>query len=194
MFFKKKHTTIHFTDIELLEKYKTSGDSVYFGEFFKRYTHLVLGVCLKYLHDEEASKDAVMQIFEKLLQDISKQSITNFKNWLYTVSKNHCLMELRKKKNIVPLDGFEESEETSVEFELNLHLIQREEELIYLQEAMSALNEEQRICIELFYIQEKCYKEVAELTGYSMNQVKSNIQNGKRNLKNHFLQHHGKKN
>jgi RNA polymerase sigma factor (sigma-70 family) len=60
---------------------------------------------------------------------------------------------------------------------------EKEINLSNLNEALKSLAEKQRICVELFYLQEKSYNEVAEITGFTMNEVKSFIQNGKRNLK-----------
>jgi RNA polymerase sigma factor (sigma-70 family) len=172
-------------DTDLLQLYKSSSDTQLIGELYKRYTHLVFGLCLKYLKNEEDSKDAVMQIFEKLLDDLKKHEVNNFKSWLYSVSRNYCLMQLRKTKTEVPADEYvinnyqgelmENDEELHHDF-VNLHPNK-------LKEALTALNEEQRKCVELFYLEEKSYKEVAELTGYSLVKVKSYIQNGKRNLK-----------
>jgi len=57
-----------------------------------------------------------------------------------------------------------------------------------LPNAISNLNTEQRLCINLFYLKEKCYEEISMQTGYSLKQVKSYIQNGKRNLKIYLSQ------
>jgi len=157
------------------------------GILFKRYKHLVYGVCMKYLKDEDESKDAVMQIFEKLISDLKKHNIEYFKAWLHTVSKNHCLMLIRKNKSKYreSIDGTEVSLEV-VEMNSLLHpenSLEKESSLQHLESAIRELNEEQRKCVELFYLEEKSYQQVSELTGYNMLQVKSFIQNGKRNLK-----------
>ena len=169
---------------------------------FRRYTHLVFGVCMKYLKDEDAAKDGVMQIFEKLLTDLHRHNVDNFKGWLYMVAKNHCLMYFRSKKIHVELprelseDNSEEAVtplsfgrgargEGTVELTSNLHHNgdDKEKQLTLMESAIKELNPGQKICIELFYLQERSYEEVAKMTGYTMNEVKSYIQNGKRNLK-----------
>ena len=58
--------------------------------------------------------------------------------------------------------------------------------LHYLKEGIGELKDEQRECIELFYLKECSYAEVASMTGFSLKEVKSHIQNGKRNLKNYI--------
>jgi RNA polymerase sigma-70 factor (ECF subfamily) len=176
------------TDNELIAAYKKKGDNALVGELYKRYSHLVYGVCLKYLKNEDESKDAVLQIFENLLSDLKKHDIANFKSWLHSVARNHCLMFLRKQqtqqKRVNEYEATYQHEET---FAAPFSVHDKEEKevaLTKLEEAMTHLKEEQRVCIELFFLQEKCYNEVAEITGYEIKKVKSYIQNGKRNLAN----------
>ncbi len=142
---------------------------------------------MKYLKNEDDSKDAVMQIFEKLLIDLKKHDVQNFKSWLHTVAKNYSLMQLRKKNPEIPL-----TENIVVEKEVFVHrdeAHQLEEQLTLMEEAIKHLKDEQKTCVELFYLKEKCYQEISEQTGFSMNEVKSFIQNGKRNLKIYMEKH-----
>lgn len=185
LFFKNKNISKQ-PDNELIAEYKGKGDNAVVGELFKRYSHLTYGVCLKYFKDEEQSKDAVLEIFEQLLVDLLKHDVVNFKSWLHSVARNYCLMALRKEQSLLKraneyeyaLHEADNYEQSSVTNEKE----QQEAQLTDLEKALAELKEEQRICIELFFLKEKCYEEVAELTGFTMNQVKSYIQNGKRNL------------
>lgn len=183
MFFTRKNTS-KLSDLELVSEYQKDNDTKYVGELFNRYAHLVLGVCLKYFKDSDKSQDALMQIFEKLIDDLKRQDIQNFKSWLHVVSKNYCLMQLRKKDRLhLNGEAFETAERT-LEATNDLDEIElKEKELSHLEEAIEQLNPEQRNCIKLFYIERKCYTEVSENTGFTQKQVKSYIQNGKRNLK-----------
>lgn len=170
------------TDNELIDQYKKSGDLTILGELYRRYMTLVYGVCLKYLKDREESRDAVMQIFEKLITIVRDHDISHFKSWLYVTSRNYCLMQLRSRKG-------RQYEEISTQFMESDSLAHLEEEpeiesnLSKLEQCIEQLVAEQKHCITLFYIQQKCYKEVAALTGFDDSKVKSYIQNGKRNLK-----------
>jgi len=171
------------SDAALLHQYKSTGSLDVLGALYNRYMHLVYGVCLNYFKEEEASKDAVMQIFEELILKLKIHEVQNFKSWLHVLTRNHCLMALRKlsKNNTVSID------DTFVENTEFVHLDiddTKEKQLTIMEKCMETLTEEQRKSVDLFYLQEKCYKEVAELTGYEMLKVKSYIQNGKRNLKN----------
>lgn len=171
-----------YDDLSLIAQYKKTGNLETLGLLYNRYMHLVYGVCLNYLKDEEASKDAVMQIFEELVLKLKVHEVQNFKSWLHVLTRNHCLMALRKlaKNNTVSID------DVFVENEEFVHLDiedTKEKQLTVMEKCMEALPAEQKISVELFYLQEKCYKDVAEITGFEMVKVKSYIQNGKRNLK-----------
>lgn len=181
-FIKNHHKINEKNDTELILQYKSSGDLEVLGALYNRYMHLVFGVCLNYLKDEEQSKDAVMQIFEELVVKLRIHEVQNFKSWLHVLARNYCLMAIRKssKNNTVSL------EETFVENSEFVHLDiddTKEQQLTVMEKCMETLPDEQRVSVDLFYLQEKCYKEVAEITGYEMLKVKSYIQNGKRNLK-----------
>jgi len=175
------------SDDELIGKYKKTGDNSFVGELYKRYTHFVFCVCLKYFKNEDDSKEAVMQIFEKLLADLKTHNIEKFKPWLHVVTRNHCRLALRSEKYRQKFeDGYKNHQE--VFMENNNHLYPDSEDdteikLELLGDAIKQLNNEQRKCIELFYLQDKSYNDVAEITGYDLLKVKSYIQNGKRNLK-----------
>ncbi len=174
-------------DLELIEAYQSSQDKSYIGVLFQRYLHLVYGVCMKYFKNEDESKDAVMNIFEKLITDLNKHKIQNFKGWLHIVSKNHCLMELRKKPKLISGQDYhfvESNEYAHPAGENSEPSILKEQSLNNLEKSIEKLDSSQRICIELFYLKQLSYVEVAEQTGFNMNQVKSYLQNGKRNLKN----------
>ncbi len=176
------------TDDYLLQNYRKTGSLDILGELYKQYSHLVFGVCLKYLQNREDAKDAVMQIFEKLITDIPKNDIDNFKSWLYVVSKNFCLMQLRSEKTKTEqVKKFHIEQEVFMESEQVLHPIDEEHqtELVSaaLQECIKQLKNEQKKCIQLFYLEEKCYKEISDLLHLEEKKVKSYLQNGKRNLK-----------
>jgi RNA polymerase sigma factor (sigma-70 family) len=177
-----------YDDLELVAQYKQTQDNALVGELFQRYTHLIFGVCMKYLKDEDEAQDASMQIFEKLLTDLKKHEIQQFKGWLHMVCKNYCLMQLRAGAS--KLRRTKEMQKDLVAFmesppEMHLTVENTKEvQLTFMEECLQGLNNEQKICVELFFLQEKSYQEVTEMTSYTMNNVKSYIQNGKRNLKN----------
>ncbi len=176
------------SDLELVTSYKQTSDKTYIGELFERYSRFVFLVSIKYFKDEEKAKDASMQIFEKLFTDLKKHKVQNFKSWLYMVTKNHCLIQIRGEKHRAVYENeIKKDHNNYMEYGNYLYLDkekEKEKSLNDLEDAVLILSEEQRICIELFYLKEKCYDEVSEITGYNLKQVKSYIQNGKRNLKN----------
>jgi RNA polymerase sigma-70 factor (ECF subfamily) len=171
-----------YTDAELVALYKDSGDLQVLAELYQRYMDLVYGVCLKYFKDADQSKDGVMQIFEELIEKLKKHDIEYFKSWLYQVSKNYCLMQLRAPKNFKTI----EIAESLMQNEENVHLngvLEKEENLQRLEYCLATLSEDQRRAVQLFYLDGKCYNEIVELMGQEWNQVRSFIQNGRRNLK-----------
>jgi RNA polymerase sigma-70 factor (ECF subfamily) len=180
--FLKNITQTGLADKELISRYKSTSDLRTLGDLYQRYMELVYGVCMKYLQDSEKAKDAVMQIFEELVLKLKKHEVENFKSWLYQLAKNHCLMQLRTPRNLKTV----EIPESLMQSEENVHLngvLEKEENFKKLELCLGTLSEEQRKVVQLFYLDGRCYNEIAELTGMDWNQVRSLIQNGRRNLK-----------
>lgn len=169
------------TDEELLLEYRQKGTMEIVGRLFMRYSALVYGVCLKYLKDREEARDASMQVFEKLPTLLSRHDIQYFKGWLYTTVRNHCLMMLRSRKNHFAQDLPDYVMEISYPMHQDNEFA--EENLEALEDCLAKLVAGQQQCVRLFYLEQKCYAEVAEITGYTVKAVKSHIQNGRRNLK-----------
>jgi len=171
------------TDRELVLSYQQNDDTAIIGELYKRYSHLVFGVCLKYLKNKEESQDAVIRIFEKLMTDLRTNDVLQFRGWLHTVTRNHCLMHLRKYQKIQHREKDIAAVEHSLAYEPDDEKEQTEKQLTEMEAAMELLKPAQKQCLELFYLQGKCYQDVADITGFELKKVKSYIQNGKRNLK-----------
>lgn len=170
------------TDAELVARFKHSRDMDVAGQLFQRYIDLVYGVCLKYLKQPENAQDSVISIFEEIVVKLHKHEVDNFKGWLYTLAKNHCLMRLRSEKKKITVNFDVEL----VQSEENVHLngeLDKEENFRKLDLCLGQLQQEQRKVIELFYLEGKCYKNITEITGLDWNKVRSHIQNGRRNLK-----------
>ncbi len=172
-----KHT--HLTDQEILKHFYADHNNEWLGSLLERYTMLLYGVCMKYLKNPEEARDAVQQIFLKAITELHKYEVSYFSSWLYMISKNHCLMTLRNRRRAVPVDKVGEP---TLEI-IDPDPLQSEKLLMELEEALKHLNREQKICIRMFYLEKKSYQAVAAETGFSLLQVKSYIQNGKRNLR-----------
>ncbi len=184
MFFKNLRKSKPTTDAEYLAAYRTTGNLEILGQLYEPYMEMVFAICYKYLRDEAESKDAVMNIFEELVEKLRQHTIENFRSWLHSVARNHCLMAIRAEKY-----QFQEiSEENFVENEPFEHQFDDEhfeldQNLSKMTDCLETLSVEQKTSISLFYLQEKCCQEITEMTGFELNKVKSYIQNGKRNLK-----------
>lgn len=180
--FLKNISPSSLTDKELVALYKQSEDLAVLGELYQRYMELVYGVCLKYFKETEKAKDSVMLIFEELVSKLKKHEVDHFRAWLHQLAKNHCLMQLRTPRNLKTVEFNTEI----VQSEENVHLngeLEKEENFERLEYCLTTLTSEQQQAIRLFYLENKCYNEIVEITGYDWNQVRSFIQNGRRNLK-----------
>jgi RNA polymerase sigma factor (sigma-70 family) len=177
-----KETLAHIEDKELLDKFYSDGNNRWLGILLQRYTMLLLGVCMKYLKDEEEAKDAVQQIFLKAITELPKYKVDYFKSWLYMIAKNLCLMKIRERHGRIPME-LTDALGTGIEAADRSELLEKDKTLLSIEEGLLELNEEQKRCVILFYLQKKSYQEITDITGFNLSQVKSYIQNGKRNLK-----------
>lgn len=169
------------SDAELVQSYRINQQQDVLAQLFLRYHDLIYGTCIKYLADQEAAKDAAMSIYEELVEKLKAHQVENFKSWLYVVTRNHCLMILRKQKvRHIELQSDDMQSEDFWHLD-NVH--QKELRLQALEQCMEHLNNDQKQTVHLFYIENRCYKEICEVTGYDWNKVRSLIQNGRRNLK-----------
>ena len=172
----------HITDSELLEEFYATRNNELLGVLLQRYTLLLLGVCMKYLKNEDEAKDSVQQVFLKAITELQKYKVEYFKSWIYMVAKNHCLMILRDRQGKLPVELTDKTAVAIDETDKSV-FIQHDVTLELMSDSLKELNKEQQQCVTLFYLQKKSYQEISDQTGYTMMQVKSHIQNGKRNLK-----------
>lgn len=168
------------SDQELLDRFTTDRDPAWLGILFPRYTVLLYGVCMKYLRDSDEARDAVQQVFLKAFLELEKYPVTYFRSWIYQVARNYCLMELRKKNPNLQRDWVDVADESS---DARVELEEKEMQLQHMENALTQLQSDQRQCLIWFYLEKNTYQQVADRGGYSLMQVKSHIQNGKRNLR-----------
>lgn len=182
MAFIKNISSNGLSDNELLTTYKQNGDVAVLGDLYQRYMDLVYGVCLKYYKEPETAKDAVMQIFEELVEKLKKHEVDNFKGWLHQVAKNHCLMQLRKTQKVKTVEFNTELMQSGENMHLD-SILEKEENFKKLAGCMESLTGDQETAIRLFYLDGKSYNEIVAISGIEWNAVRSLIQNGRRNLK-----------
>ena len=173
----------HISDQELLERFYADQDKEWLGLLLERYTLLLLGVCMKYLKNEDEARDSVQQVFLKVIQELEKYKVEYFKSWLYMVAKNHCLMILRDRQGKTPAELTERFIAVPAEEQGKDDLMLHDLTLEIMEQSIQELNQEQQQCVTLFYLEKKSYQQISEETGFTLMQVKSYIQNGKRNLK-----------
>lgn len=179
---KNRGTYQALSDEQLVDLYR-SRDQGALGEIHRRYAPMLLGVCLKYMSSRAQAKDACAEVFEQLITKLKTHDVQALRPWLYVLCRNHCLMQLRKLK--VRPDSIRADYHEAVADDFSLRLKeQKERRLNALEEVMALLPTAQRECVRLFYLDQRPYKEIAQTTDYSLKEVKSHIQNGKRQLKN----------
>ena len=171
------------TDRELLNRYYTDGDNGWLGILLERYTLMLLGVCMKYMKQEDEAKDCVQQVFVKIITELPKYKVEYFSSWMYAIARNHCLMKLRDRHVHAPstlrdnmLSSWDDEDGKTTHLE-------KDRRLELLSESLEELGKEQKGCVISFYLEKRSYQEIADNTGFTLMQVKSHIQNGKRNLK-----------
>lgn len=200
MFFRRSRPApaAELPDAELLRRYHAQGDVQDLGALYERHMPAVLAICRRYLRDEEDAKDAVMQLFEQLVEKLRRHEVETFAPWLHATARNHCLMVLRARQRAGPAAGgalvVHFPDAAGMESAAARHLVAddaeetdlHEQQLQLMEHALAELPPGQRRCVELFYLEKKCYRDIADLTGFDLNAVKSHIQNGKRNLRRHL--------
>lgn len=184
MFKNKKYRK--YSDEELVVKIQQEQDMYCIGIFYERYGHLVFGLALKYLKNRNDAEDLTSHVFENLFKKLQKHTVQHFKSWLYMLSKNECLMILRKQSP----QGDYDSAFIQGEHSDEIGTVEKEMKLELLEEKISLLKDEQQQCVRLFFLEEKSYQQVSNELNLPLNKVKSAIQNGKRNLKILLEQHH----
>lgn len=170
------------SDDELLKAYQQNLQESALATLYLRYADLLYGVCLKYLKDSDASQDAVMMIYAEIVEKLKHHSVENFKGWVYVVAKNHCLMQLRKSKKTITVE-FQPQFVQNEDFTHLDDVLCKENDFLILEKCMQILQQEQQQAINLFYLQNKCYNDIAKEMQMDWNKIRSLIQNGRRNLK-----------
>lgn len=157
------------------------------AELYGRYVHLVSTLAHSILKQQHLAEDAVNDVFEIIAQDLKTTQVNNFSSWLYSVTKFHCLKLKKKQQKEFAQEDMSQQEATddaisNLEMELKL-----QKRIALMQSSLGEIKEHQKTCIELFYLKGMSYHDISDQTGFSVKEVKSYIQNGKRNLKNVML-------
>lgn len=176
MFLRRKASRVR-TDEELVQLLREGHRSA-LGDLWDRYAELLYGVGMKYLKDTEQSKDEVVELFAGLPTLVSKHAIERFRPWLHTVMRNRCLHVLRKQH-----PGRELPEELMEADKSDEERLLHEATLSQLERAIAQLNDDQQRCVRSFHLEGLSYQQVADRTGFTVERVRSHLQNGRRNLR-----------
>ncbi len=142
---------------------------------------LVYGSCLKYFKNEEDAQDAVMDIYEKLTKKALTHKVEYFKSWLFVVTRNHCLEKLRRKSTRSDKESMAARMYSAEVFHPDT--VNNDQQVQILRQCLKQLDGLQKRCVEMFYFKKMSYADIAQSLELRFNQVRSRIQNGRRNLK-----------
>ncbi len=169
-------------DDALLDAYVREGSVRHLGVLYERYMPMVYGVCLKVLKDPEQARDSVMNIYVELTRKAREHRVESFRGWLYVLSRNHCLMALRKNRRH-PTDAVAPEDMHRYDAIEDAFQVEIAEPNKPLEKCLEELNAIQKQCVRLFYYENHSYKSIAEQLQQELGTVRSHIQNGRRNLK-----------
>ena len=180
----RPHTDASDADAALLARFRASGRDEDLLPLYERYAGFIYAIALRYLGTPERGADAGAELWEVLRAKLREHEVGNFKSWLHTLVRNHCLMQLRKEKRSPVQKASSDLMQTDALQHLNQEANDEAVDTRPLHHCLKQLGEEQRRCIHLFYLREgHTYKSVAEELGLSVGRVRSHLQNGRRNLK-----------
>ena len=174
-----------YSDEQMVQRFQKSGDTYYAALLFERYNELTVSMSLSYLKNQMDAEDATMECFEVLVRDLATTEVKNFGGWYYSVVRNLLLKYKRQSKKVQSTDLVEDVHANAAEMDVEelFDDMPKPEMEAVLEEAFSALKEEQATALKLFFLEGKSYDAIAAAMEVDIKKVKSLIQNGKRKMK-----------
>jgi len=177
-----KHEVNNLTDQEIIHSV-LAGDANAFGILVSRYKNRVFTLAYNILLQKEDAEEIAQDAFVKAfmaLRNFKQQS--SFGTWLYRIVVNTALNKKKLKKFVLTEITGEAINEEPAGIDGLLHRFENKDLKKYLQLAIEALKEEERICITLFYLNELQVSEIHELTGISVANIKVILYRGRKHL------------
>lgn len=178
---------LNISDDDLLDRYLKTGNNQWLGALLERYTVLLFGLCMRNLKDPHQAKDVVQQVQLKVIQHVGKYKIDYFHAWIYKIAINECTMQVRKRRRLLTeVTEVTEETEDAARLDPGVHEVfesVEDRQVRRLMDALDELTQAQQTCIRMFYLEDKSYQTISRETGFTMKEIKSHIQNGKRKLK-----------
>src|SRR5438105_2063062 len=176
-----------------LMKRVTQGDQRAFEELVEKYKQPVFNMIYRTLPDATEAEDLAQVVFVQVYKSAARYRVeAKFSTWLFTIARNLCLNELRRRSRH-PADSLDvasapEEEGPGRQFEDVRNVapperLVRDELVAKVSEALKELPENQRTAILLYQEQEKSYEEIAEILGSSLSATKSLIHRARETLK-----------
>lgn len=139
------------------------GETQYFSYLVEQYQDVVFSIALKVLKNRDDAEEMAQESFIKVYQTLgSYKGTAKFSTWLYRITYNHCISEIRKRKHhYVSTDDVEIGDNSP---EMNLDGIPDERRSQVIKQAMDQLGEEDYALILLYYFEEQSVEEISRVT------------------------------
>lgn len=167
-----------------------SGDSRGFQYLITAYASRLMGICIRYMKDEQRAKDVLQESYISIFKGISSFiSVGSLERWMVKITVNHALMTLRKEKNyltkVVTDDHFNELfHESDLEVKLN------EEDILHM---LWELPDHYRIIFNLFVVEGYNHQEIGKMLQISESLSRTRLTRARGLLKEIYLKNEEKK-
>ena len=178
----RKNKWDEYSDSELVLMYKKAESQELLAALFTRYTETLFGICMKYLKNTYDASDMVQDVYIRVAKYLLTNEVNNFRGWIGVVTRNACLKALEKERSDIFTELLPEKEIVATDNGLS-ELLENEKNFDKAGNCLGSLNPNQRKVIDLFYLKEHCYKEIAKMIEAEVKTVRTLIQNARRNLR-----------
>lgn len=166
------------SETELVTELLARRDGRIFEELYRRSRRKIFGVCFNLLGEAAAAEDACHDAYIRAWEKLDSLRGSDFTAWVRRIAANRCYDELRRRR---PDELDENHPEPATDHRIDRSVIARQE-LDRAIDVIASLEEHQRRVFLLRHIDHHSYEEISEATGFDAKQVKSYLQNARRNF------------
>jgi len=167
--------------MDLVRRVRDEGDRAAFDRLVERHQRWLHAVCSRMLRSDDAGRDAAQEVFARALERLSTLRGENFPGWLKVIAVNHCLNTIDRNKRLVPIEHADTAPAPGPSPDARLLHAER---VALARRLVARLPDKQKVVFCMKYIDGFSYDEIERLTGFSGNEVKSFLQNARRNVEN----------
>lgn len=152
-----------------------------FAKLLPRYRDKVFRLTFSMLHNRAMAEDTTQDIFLRVWRALPGYAAqASLSTWIYAISKNACLSELRKRRPVVSLDGDENEYDTEI---AALGTTDADDSAtVSVSQLLDQLPERYRQAVILFYMEDKSYEQTAASLGLPLGTVKALLHRARKRL------------